>query len=315
MADFPFDTPCRLHSSPLTYTDRDKAYLTVSSTGQIINTPLDVYSGLQKWKIVKRGDQYFDIVNIATDALLGAERPSGQEREYTSNIYGNSETGWDIERTAEDRSVVIKAPCDFKSIALKVLDLSYHRIVFWQENRGQNQRWIWDTIDTIPPARVRWEVVVGGSFPSSAVQGGNDIDDDPLYVTRAVIPMAGEFHCGKGGPHLAKYQYCLIPWGETERSCALFEVLVADPESVIWIACKGWRVDLSYIRNSDGNIMKPIEAGRAVGNPLYVIRANVDGYTTPGKGNSQKLWIGFKGKERTITGEFEILCYSSDSSD
>jgi len=311
MTDLPLDTPCYIRSRP-PYSS-GKLHLTVSATGQVTAALFVGDSGLQKWKIVKRADEDFDIVNVATGTPLGAERPSTYEREYTPSVSGNIKTAWDIKCSDTDgiNQCIIKATSDSRGIASKVLDLSQGRVVFWEQNRHQNQEWRVEPIDTTPPPKVRWELVVGGNFPSSAVQGGNDTNGDPLYVTRAVIPQAGEFHCGKGGPHLAQYQYCLIPWDHTERSCAVFEVLVADPGAVFWKAWEGSRVNPLYLENPDGTRLKPVKAGApSLYHDFYPIRADVNGHTTPGKGSLGGLWIGFDGEERTISGKFEVLCYS-----
>lgn len=136
---------------------------------------------------------------------------------------------------------------------------------------------------TAPP---RW-VAVKGAVPSGVVEAGSE-RGKPLYVCHAEH---------QGGVHPGKVvgKACNIAWKGAEVAASKFEVLVAAPEAVRWVAAMDGAVpEGALVGGQDGTSLFPV---------CRVRQGNAD---HPGKLDGQSCSIGYGGREVKAP-RYEIL--------
>ena len=138
--------------------------------------------------------------------------------------------------------------------------------------------------------KLEWVRGSNGSHPEGAVKAGTD-HGLPIFVARAghrgcLIP--GKLHHG----HKAVY----VPWGGVEHAKKDYEVLTGS--------------GLSWKEAANGHVPKNAVKGghNADGQPLYVIRAKIEGRDACGKINPQNKFghVPFGGKEHIVK-HYEVL--------
>ena len=138
--------------------------------------------------------------------------------------------------------------------------------------------------------KLQWVSGSNGSHPGEALKAGTD-HGVPIFVARArhqscLVP--GKLHHG----HKAVY----VPWGGVEHAKKEYEVLTGS--------------GLSWKEAANGHVPKNAVKGghTADGQPLYVIRATVEGSNACGKLNPQKKYghVPFGGKEHIVK-NYEVL--------
>ena len=139
-------------------------------------------------------------------------------------------------------------------------------------------------------SKLQWVRGSDGSHPEGAVKAGTD-HGVPIFVARArhqggLVP--GKLHHG----HKAVY----VPWGGVEHAKKGYEVLTG--------------TGLSWTGAANGHVPKNAVKGghTADGQPLYVIRAKVEGIDACGKINPQNQFghVPFGGKEHIVK-HYEVL--------
>lgn len=140
-----------------------------------------------------------------------------------------------------------------------------------------------------------WHYAHDGQVPYNAVEGGNDVNGEPIYVGRA--HESGDVIPGKIVP---SHGCCYVPYGGREISHDSYEYLVRPEYGHI-----EWR------RAYDGLIPDGgLPAGHtSEGEPLFVGRAYHEGSWVVGKVQRSHgvLYVPFGGDEIPIH-DYELLC-------
>ena len=139
---------------------------------------------------------------------------------------------------------------------------------------------------------LHWASGSNGSHPEGAVRAGTDQGGVPIFVARArhqgcLIP--GKLHPA----HKTVY----VAWGGVEHAKKRYEVLKEGPR-------------LSWKAAANGHVPKNAVKGghTAEGQPLYIIRAKVEGSDTVGKINLENKFghVPFGGQEHIVK-HYEVL--------
>ncbi|XP_054162717.1 natterin-4-like [Oppia nitens] len=138
-----------------------------------------------------------------------------------------------------------------------------------------------------------WHNHSGGHVPENAVHGGDDVNDEDLYVGR--VWENGDLIPGKIVP---SHGVCYVAYGGNELAHQSYEVLVHHGK---------WK----WKDAEDGKVPKrAIQGGHtSSGEPLYIGRSKYSGSKVIGKvhPSHKVLYVPFGGKEVSID-EYEVLC-------
>jgi len=285
-------------------------YLTLKTRGQVEGGPLDSSSNTQKWKVTKRSDGLYDVVNLSNDALLAIASPNGVEQSHTLNVRGDITTPWDFELFGS--KILIKG---VGQLSGEVVDLSdRNRCILRKEVLDRPQQiWILEVVDNTPSkVQPTWVLVHGTNIPDNAIQGGWEADGSPLYVARVEVTGGknGTLHrAGYAGHHVDGI--CRVAYGP-EHKFNQYEVLVADPGTYKWVPYfPGTLTSCAWSENHTP--ARPILVMR--GDPnfgrIFVTRTCYEHALIPGHATTTKTWLGYDGKAVEVTSlNSEVLCYA-----
>jgi len=140
-----------------------------------------------------------------------------------------------------------------------------------------------------------WRPISGGYVPTDAVEGGNDVNGEPIYVGRA--HESGDLIPGKIVP---SHGVCYVAYSGRENAHSNYEYLVRPSYG-----------SYAWHRAADGVIPSgAINGGRtSSGEPLFIGRAFYEGSWVLGKVHQahNTLYVPFAGNEVAIN-EYEVLC-------
>jgi hypothetical protein len=152
-----------------------------------------------------------------------------------------------------------------------------------------------------PRGATSWVLVEGrDKIPKSAFVAGKDKDNHPLYVCRAFFEHGTQI--GKACPGFK--QGAVIGYAGQVIEFSTFEVLMADPQGVKWVA---FRQQLKVEELG----AKPVEGGKeASGALLYIARVRYSDGIHPAKCGEHLpgAHLAFSGTEIVID-DYEVLCF------
>jgi len=140
-----------------------------------------------------------------------------------------------------------------------------------------------------------WHSSAGGYVPPNAVEGGSDVNGEPIYVGRA--NDSGDLIPGKIVP---SHGVCYIAYGGEERPHRTYEYLVQPHYGALrWVTAHNGAIPSGAVHG-----------GRtSSGEPLFIGRAFHEGSWVIGKiqMSHNVLYVPFAGNEVAIS-DYEVLC-------
>jgi len=309
----------------------DTKYLSIRFSGQVVGAPLDIYSDDQKWRVEKRSDGFYDIINVGTGSPVFVKPPSKDDIAYTLSVRGPDlkEVPWGLE--VYNRRIIFK--CSGK-YAGKVVDLNTrNRLVLWVRTDEPTQLWIAENLSPEPapipkPAPVpspkikpHWVTVQGTNIPPNAIQCGWKASGERLYLARVKPalrernrdPILGTATFRSGNCRVLNFH------GDRETISPAYELLVADEGSYEWVPTTTEEVrqrNPTFPSKDRTKLLTPVPAMHHTTRPSrtdFVIRSAYNGAVLPGytwlvgyayigDGNWVKKLEGYT--------NCEVLCYA-----